>query len=100
MKRIATLFLAAAMLCGAASAQAVDFKAQGEWVMSFEAGDGGDLSEDGYGTAGEDNFAAKQRVRLQLEAVASEALSGTVYFQIGDQTWGKAEDGSALGAAA
>ena len=98
MKKITTLFLAAAMLCGAASTQAVDFKAQGEWVMSFEGGAGGSLTEDGYGNAGEDNFSARQRVRLQLEAVASEALSGTVYFQIGDQTWGNAEEGGALGA--
>ena len=45
-----------------------------------------------------DGFVAQQRVRLQLDAVASEALSGTVYFEIGDQTWGKAKDGGALGA--
>ena len=39
-----------------------------------------------------------QRVRLQLDAVASEALSGTVYFEIGDQTWGQNASGGALGA--
>ena len=99
MKKIATLMLAAAMLCGAGTAQAVDFSAKGEWVMSFEAGRGGGFDEDAYGYGGEeDNFAARQRIRLQLDAVASEALSGTVYFQIGDQVWGKSEDGAALGA--
>ena len=30
--------------------------------------------------------------------MASEALSGTVYFEIGDQQWGKSDDGAALGA--
>lgn len=29
-----------------------------------------------------------QLVRLQLDAVASESLSGTVYFEIGDTMWG------------
>nr|WP_269544282.1 outer membrane homotrimeric porin [Desulfovibrio sp. 6_1_46AFAA] len=48
---------------------------------------------------GEDEFEAKQRVRLQLDAVASEALSGTVFFEIGAQTWGKdSKNGGALGA--
>ena len=44
---------------------------------------------------GEDEFEANQRVRLQLDAVASEALSGTVYFEIGDQRWGR--DGGGVG---
>ncbi|WP_337809949.1 outer membrane homotrimeric porin, partial [Desulfovibrio sp.] len=34
----------------------------------------------------------------QLDAVASEALSGTVFFEIGDQVWGNAKSGGALGA--
>ena len=38
-------------------------------------------------------------MRLQLDAVASEALSGTVFFEIGAQTWGKdSKNGGALGA--
>jgi len=47
---------------------------------------------------GEDEFEAKQRVRLQLDAVASESLSGTVFFEIGAQTWGQNSTGGALGA--
>ena len=39
-----------------------------------------------------------QRLRLQLDAVASESLSGTVYFEIGDTTWGQNSSGGALGA--
>ena len=48
----------------------------------------------------QDDFEARQRVRLQLDAVASESLSGTVFFEIGEQFWGKAGDknGGALGA--
>ena len=38
-------------------------------------------------------------MRLQLDAVASEALSGTVFFEIGAQVWGKDKsNGGALGA--
>ena len=40
----------------------------------------------------------KAESRLQLDAVASESLSGTVFFEIGDQMWGNAESGGALGA--
>ena len=46
----------------------------------------------------EDEFNAMQRVRLQLDAVASESLSGTVFFEIGAQTWGENGSGGALGA--
>ena len=46
----------------------------------------------------EDEFNAMQRVRLQLDAVASESLSGTVFFEIGGQSWGNASNGGALGA--
>ena len=99
MKKLATLLLAAGMVFGAATgASAIDFKAKGQWIMEFTAADNTNFTEDGYGNAGKDNFDARQRVRLQLDAVASEALSGTVYFEMGDQTWGKASEGGALGA--
>ena len=97
--------LAAGMLMGVAGgAKAIEFKAKGEWLVGFGVGDG-NLSKhtkDNNGnktkTNDQDQFGASQRVRLQLDAVASEALSGTVYFEIGDQNWGKAEEGGALGA--
>ena len=80
--------------------------------MSFDYGDGSafvtknrttDKKIAGYGGRGStsqsaDNFSAAQRVRLQLDAVASESLSGTVFFEIGDQVWGRASQGAALGA--
>lgn len=112
MKKLATLLLAAGLVFSAATgAGAVDFKAKGQWIMSFDYGDNSTFMKEtargkedkraGYGKRGGgsvDNFSAQQRVRLQLDAVASESLSGTVFFEIGDQLWGKAVDGGALGA--
>mgnify|MGYP007073423920 CR=1 FL=1 len=106
MKKLMTLALAAGMLLGAATgASAIDFKAKGQWLMGFSAGDGALVSH--TRKAGEtsrkandtnDIFSAAQRLRLQLDAVASEALSGTVFFEIGDQVWGDNDNGGALGA--
>ena len=108
MKKIATLLLAAGLVFGVATgASAIDFKAKGQWIMSFDYGQNGGFTG-GNGRTGfnkansryqnEDEFEARQRVRLQLDAVASEALSGTVFFEIGDQTWGRSSQGGALGA--
>ena len=107
MKKLMTLALAAAMMLGAATgANAIDFKAKGQWIMDFNYGMHGKFGESkaaansGYSRNGnhEDEFEATQRVRLQLDAVASEALSGTVFFEIGDQVWGDNDNGGALGA--
>ena len=97
--------LAAGMIMGVAGgAKAIDFKAKGEWLVGFGVGEGV-LTKNTRDTDGaksktntDDQFGASQRIRLQLDAVASEALSGTVYFEIGDQQWGKSGDGAALGA--
>ena len=104
MKKLMTLALAAAMMLGAATgASAIDFKAKGQWIMSFDYGMHGNFGESkaknnsGFGKH-EDEFEARQRVRLQLDAVASEALSGTVFFEMGDQIWGQDSTGGALGA--
>ena len=111
MKKIATLLLAAGLVFGVATgASAIDFKAKGQWIMSFDygqngafTGGAGNTGFDGTGRTqnnrNEDQFEARQRVRLQLDAVASEALSGTVFFEMGDTTWGSARTaGGALGA--
>ena len=103
MKKLMTLALAAAMMLGAATgANAIDFKAKGQWIMSFDYGMHGNFGEskakNNSGYSNEDEFEARQRVRLQLDAVASEALSGTVFFEIGDQVWGDNDNGGALGA--
>ena len=104
MKKLATLLIAAGLVFGATApaANAIDFKAKGEWVMSFDYGQNGGFTG-GHGRTGynqkEDEFEAKQRLRLQLDAVASENLSGTVFFEIGNTTWGKDDkSGGALGA--
>ena len=90
MKKIATLLLAAGLVFGVATgASAIDFKAKGQWIMSFDYGQNGNFTG-GNGRTGynksEDEFEANQRVRLQLDAVASESLSGTVFFEIGKTT--------------
>lgn len=104
MKKLATLLLAAGLVFGAATgASAIDFKAKGQWLMSFDYGqDMIKKGRNGKNVTGynnkSDSFDAQQRVRLQIDAVASEALSGTVYFEIGDQRWGQAKNGGSLGA--
>ena len=102
MKKIATLLLAAGLVFGLATgASAIDFKAKGQWIMSFDYGQNGQFTG-GNGKTGfnksQDEFESTQRVRLQLDAVASEALSGTVFFEIGNQVWGQSSTGGALGA--
>ena len=104
MKRICTLILAAGLVFGAATgASAIDFKAKGQWLMGFSAGTDSLISKTRTGNNSKvkadtnDKFAAQQRVRLQLDAVASEALSGTVFFEMGDTTWGNNNSGGALG---
>lgn len=105
MKRIMTLALAAGMIFGAATgAKAIDFKASGEWLVGFGAGHGSllestrDVGRKRTRADNEDIFNAGQRIRLQLDAVASESLSGTVFFEIGDQFWGRSGEGASLGA--
>ena len=100
MKKLTTLALAAAMVMGAATcASAIDFKAKGQWQFGFNVGDSTMTDKvNGHHTDTNDVFGARQRVRLQLDAVASEALSGTVFFEIGHQNWGRGNQGAAMGA--
>lgn len=104
MKKIRTLILAAGLLLlTTTGAAAIDFNAKGQWLMGFGIADDnlihkarkGDVS----GKNGpEDQVDARQRVRLQLDAIASGSLSGTIIFEIGDQIWGQTATGGALGA--
>ncbi len=94
----------ALFLGGIVSARAIDFKISNQVIMLFEYGDGGlGYSEtrgggkvQGFNNR-EDNFEARQRIRTQVDAIVSESLSGTVYFEIGQQVWGKQAQGAALG---
>ena len=92
----AAVLLAGALLGGlmtAPGAHAVDFRVKGVWIAMLEYGDGGSFvrkdregkNVQGWGRWGEDRFEAKNRVRLQLDAAVSDALSGSVYFDRQDQ---------------
>lgn len=86
-------------LCHPFTAQAVDFKVKGQWQFAFSAGDNNLVDTVGDRKAdSEDTFHARQRLRLQMDAVASPALSGTVFFEIGQLMWGNDSSGAALGA--
>ena len=104
MKKIATLILAAGLVLGAStSANAIDFKIQGEWNMSFQYGQNGNFKNSHIGgntgyNGSEDEFEAVQRLRLALTAVASEQLSGFVQFEIGKSYWGQRGGGAGMGA--
>ncbi|HJA79006.1 MAG TPA: outer membrane homotrimeric porin [Candidatus Desulfovibrio intestinavium] len=100
MKKLMTLALAAGMLFGAATgASAIDFKAKGQWLFGFGLANTSLTSkENNLKSNDADTFSAVQRIRMQLDAVASESLSGTLYFEIGNQRWGQNSSGAALGA--
>ena len=93
MKRLTTLLLAAGLVCSAFSAaNAADIKAKGMWDFSFEYTND---SFDKHNSS--DRFGAAQRLRTQIDVIASESLKGVVYFEIGDTHWGHAKDGASLG---
>ncbi len=97
MKRIVTLMLAAMLVLGSvAGASAADIKVKGQWDFSFEWLDNPDFKGEDNDGAGEDTFGAKQRLRTQIDIIASENLRGVVYFEMGDTVWGR--DDGALGA--
>lgn len=88
------LCLSGMLLGGALPAKAMEYKMQGEWLWGFG---GLESSLVKNNNDHKDVFDARQRIRLQMEAIASEALSGTVRLEIGDVAWGKADEGGALG---
>ncbi len=111
MKKILMTLLALTLLMGAAAtANAIDFKAKGLFMFAFDYNYGGSfLSKDRQGKklSGSrqqgphypmDNFAAWQRFLVGFDAIASETLSGSIMFEIGDQFWGQGRTGGALGA--
>ena len=93
MKRIVTLLLAAGLVLGAAAgSQAADIKAKGNWTFTWQLGDQTFAKH-----SGKDNFTAKQRLRTQIDVIASESLKGVLFLEIGDQNWGSSKQGAALG---
>ena len=103
MGKLAALALCAGLVFSAVNAQAIDFKVKGQFWMGFTTWESNFIKKTRDGKNGQqstgarDKFAALQRTRLQLEAAASENLSGTVQIQIGNQRWGDAAEGGALG---
>ena len=110
MKKLSVLFLAASLLFGAVNtANAIEFKIKGSFQFAFDYVNGGNFmgkTRTGSNVIGQqwaaihqqrDSFEAVQRLHLQMDAVASETLSGTVFFEIGEQRWGMASQGGALG---
>ncbi|BFR49310.1 outer membrane homotrimeric porin [Nitratidesulfovibrio sp. HK-II] len=92
MKRFATLMLAFALVLGAISgAQAATIKAKGQWAFDFSWLDSGDFtSQDDDGNS-DDDFSASQRFRTQVDVIASEALKGVVFFEVGTTVWGRTD---------
>ena len=78
---------------------AVDFKIKGQWQFAISSGEVNLVQKkDGKNADAKDQFHARQRIRLQMDAAVSEFLSGTLFFEIGNQMWGSYGSGGALGA--
>ena len=96
MKRLVTLMLAAMMtLSMVATASALEVNVKGNFHFSFrwsdKIGAGAEFME-----GPEDNFLARQRIRLQVEFVASENLKGVLFLHSGNIFWGNDDQGGAL----
>lgn len=99
MKRIVTLLLAAGLMLGASTAaQAVDVKMSGQWDFGLQMGDYTMDSMSKSNGKSKSHNAFYQRLRTQIDVIASEALSGVVLFEIGDNVWGKSSTPAGRGA--
>lgn len=83
-------------------ASAIEFKILGQWLMNFAVGPNKFVKSTRNGntrsTPTQELFAPAQRIRLQMRAIASENLSGTIRIQLGPSFWGNSAQGAALGA--
>ena len=89
--------LAAGLACvfclGAAyPSAAADIKASGYWDFNFEWNNIAFSKPDPNAV-----FHARQRLRTQVDVIASESLKGLVSFEIGTSNWGRAADGASIG---
>ena len=100
-----SLVVGCLVLGSVSGASAIDFKVKGEWDFYFNLGETSMFKKPHdtrkTGTSA-DIFDPLSRVRLQIDAVASESLSGTLMFEMGPYAWGRASTadkpaGSALG---
>ncbi len=93
MKKLATLFLAAGLVLSTMQgiSRATDFKVSGEWDFNWEGNNTSFTKHDSS-----DRFKARQRLRTQIDMVASESLKGVLFLEIGSLDWGM-NDGAAIG---
>ena len=92
MKRLATLFAAAVLALSSFSAVlAADVQVSGTWA--FGGGYAKNAGNDAFyarkhGGESSDPFDFRQRLRTQIEFVASDSLKGVLQLQIGTMRWG------------
>lgn len=97
MKRFVILAALAAMVFGTVSlASAVETTFKGQFDFAFTWGDNYATDDNGNGAfqdmdddgLSEDDFGARQRLRLQMDFIASEQLKGVFYIESGETVWG------------
>ena len=89
---ISAFLFAGTLLTASLSAEAIDFKAKGVWDFNFEWQQSSFVKSDG-----EIHFSPKQRLRSQIDIIASESLKGVVFFELGKTIWGRGFDGASIG---
>lgn len=81
------------LLASPAKADGIDVKVKGEWDFAFGWNIHSSLRKH---ERNDDNFIANQRVRTQINFIASEYLQGVLMFEIGDLEWGNRGTGASL----
>lgn len=99
-----TILLALLQFLWPGTAGAIEFTIRGEFMAGIGMANAALMaskripgSASSSHVADKQRFGAGQNFKIQLEARASQSLSGLVFFEI-DQVWGKAASGAALGA--
>lgn len=100
---IAILCLTVILGTSAETSHALEVSAKGEYLFSFRYDENGNLYGTGPIDQSRDGFHARQRIRVQVDFVASEHLRGVYHIEIGELQWGRGGavgrgSGGALGA--
>lgn len=99
MRKATILLIAATLAFAAQEANAIDFKAKGNWQVGVGLAEKSLVKSVGGNSKDTDDIVnSRSRIRFQMDAVASESLSGTLYFEIGHIQWGKSAQGGSMGA--
>lgn len=89
MKRFMIVAMLAAMVLSVVSvASAVEVKFKGQYDFAFKWIDNPDFLDSDQDGNSEDDFGARQRLRLQMDFIASEQLKGVFYIESGETVWG------------